>query len=169
MHRPRDVAAGRGIQGRRQQRRVLKFPTRVTWSNITLKKGIGAGTALWDWHYGFGRARQASRRRHRAAQRPAGAEQHLVFPPRPAGEIHRAGAQRDAEQRGDRSHRNRPRGLSPGSASAACGEHWSCSRDWRLRMEVQIQTLKSTVRAVDGDCCYRRRRWKDRPRRACRR
>jgi phage tail-like protein len=33
--------------------RMLKFPTRVTWSNITLKKGLGAGTALWDWHYGF--------------------------------------------------------------------------------------------------------------------
>lgn len=32
---------------------VLKFPTRVTWSNITLKKGVGSGTALWDWHYGF--------------------------------------------------------------------------------------------------------------------
>jgi phage tail-like protein len=32
---------------------VLKFPTRVKWSNITLKKGIGVGSALWDWHYGF--------------------------------------------------------------------------------------------------------------------
>jgi phage tail-like protein len=32
---------------------VLKFPTRVKWSNITLKKGVGSGTALWDWHYGF--------------------------------------------------------------------------------------------------------------------
>jgi len=32
---------------------TLIFPTRVKWSNITLKKGIGAGTALWDWHYGF--------------------------------------------------------------------------------------------------------------------
>jgi phage tail-like protein len=32
---------------------VLKFPTRVTWSNITLKKGVGSGAALWDWHYGF--------------------------------------------------------------------------------------------------------------------
>jgi phage tail-like protein len=32
---------------------VLKFPSRVTWSNITLKKGVGASTALWDWHYGF--------------------------------------------------------------------------------------------------------------------
>lgn len=32
---------------------TLKFPTRVTWSNITLKKGIGSGTALWDWQYGF--------------------------------------------------------------------------------------------------------------------
>ena len=32
---------------------VLKFPSRVAWSNITLKKGVGAGPALWDWHYGF--------------------------------------------------------------------------------------------------------------------
>lgn len=32
---------------------VLKFPSRVTWTNITLKKGIGAGNGLWDWHYGF--------------------------------------------------------------------------------------------------------------------
>jgi phage tail-like protein len=32
---------------------VLKFPTRVTWTNINLKKGIGAGTTLWDWHYDF--------------------------------------------------------------------------------------------------------------------
>lgn len=31
----------------------LKFPTRVKWQNLTLKKGVGAGTALWDWHYGF--------------------------------------------------------------------------------------------------------------------
>jgi phage tail-like protein len=31
----------------------LRFPTRVKWSNITLKKGVGAGAALWDWHYGF--------------------------------------------------------------------------------------------------------------------
>ncbi len=32
---------------------VLKFPTRVTWTNITLKKGVGLSSALWDWHYGF--------------------------------------------------------------------------------------------------------------------
>jgi phage tail-like protein len=32
---------------------ILKFPTRVKWSNITLKKGVGAGTDLWDWLYGF--------------------------------------------------------------------------------------------------------------------
>jgi len=31
---------------------VLHFPTRVEWGAITLKKGV-AGTALWDWHYGF--------------------------------------------------------------------------------------------------------------------
>ena len=32
---------------------ILKFPSRVTWNNITLKKGVGAGTSLWNWHYGF--------------------------------------------------------------------------------------------------------------------
>ncbi len=32
---------------------ALQFPTRVKWSKITLKKGLGASTALWDWHYGF--------------------------------------------------------------------------------------------------------------------
>jgi phage tail-like protein len=40
--------------------RALKFPTRVTWSNITLKKGVSSGTELWDWHYSFavGRGRR---------------------------------------------------------------------------------------------------------------
>lgn len=32
---------------------VLRFPTRVEWSNIVLKRGVSAGTTLWDWHYGF--------------------------------------------------------------------------------------------------------------------
>lgn len=32
---------------------ILKFPTRVSWPNITLKKGVGLSAALWDWHYGF--------------------------------------------------------------------------------------------------------------------
>ena len=32
---------------------VLKFPGRISWGNITLKKGIGSSSALWDWHYGF--------------------------------------------------------------------------------------------------------------------
>lgn len=37
---------------------VLRFPTRVTWSNLTLKKGIvGANTDLWDWLYGFAEGR----------------------------------------------------------------------------------------------------------------
>jgi len=31
----------------------LQFPKGVRWSKLTLKKGLGAGTALWDWHYGF--------------------------------------------------------------------------------------------------------------------
>lgn len=32
---------------------VHHFPTRVRWTNLTLRKGIGAGTTLWDWHYDF--------------------------------------------------------------------------------------------------------------------
>jgi phage tail-like protein len=32
---------------------VHKFPTRMKWSNIVLKKGLGVGTALWDWHYSY--------------------------------------------------------------------------------------------------------------------
>jgi len=36
---------------------VLKFPTRVTWSPIVLKHGMGAGTGLWDWHYDFAKGK----------------------------------------------------------------------------------------------------------------
>ena len=32
---------------------IHKFPSRVTWSNIVLKRGVGVETRLWDWHYGF--------------------------------------------------------------------------------------------------------------------
>lgn len=32
---------------------TLKFASRITWTNLTLKKGLGSGTELWDWHYGF--------------------------------------------------------------------------------------------------------------------
>jgi phage tail-like protein len=32
---------------------ALKFPSRVSWTNLTLKKGIAASTSFWDWHYGF--------------------------------------------------------------------------------------------------------------------
>jgi phage tail-like protein len=32
---------------------VLKFPSRVAWTNLTLKRGVGTGTELWDWFYGF--------------------------------------------------------------------------------------------------------------------
>jgi phage tail-like protein len=32
---------------------TLRFPNRVEWGNITLKKGVTTTTALWDWHYGF--------------------------------------------------------------------------------------------------------------------
>jgi phage tail-like protein len=29
---------------------VLKFPTRTTWSNIRLKRGLVDSDALWQWH-----------------------------------------------------------------------------------------------------------------------
>ena len=32
---------------------VHRFATRVKWNNLTLKKGVGTGTALWDWHFGY--------------------------------------------------------------------------------------------------------------------
>lgn len=32
---------------------VLKFPTRIKWNNITLKKGLTLGTELWDWFDSF--------------------------------------------------------------------------------------------------------------------
>lgn len=32
---------------------LLVFPKNTKWSHITLKKGVGAGNALWDWAYGF--------------------------------------------------------------------------------------------------------------------
>lgn len=30
--------------------RVLKFPTRMTWSNITLSRGVGLSSEMWDWY-----------------------------------------------------------------------------------------------------------------------
>lgn len=39
---------------------VRKFPTRVTWGNLRLKRGIALSDDLWDWHHGFveGRGRR---------------------------------------------------------------------------------------------------------------
>jgi phage tail-like protein len=32
---------------------VLRFPTRMKWSNLQLKRGIARSTELWDWFAGF--------------------------------------------------------------------------------------------------------------------
>ena len=32
---------------------TLRFPTRVKWSNLRLKKGIATSDDLWLWHFGF--------------------------------------------------------------------------------------------------------------------
>lgn len=32
---------------------VLKFPGRVSWNNIVLKRGVTSNTDLWNWYYSF--------------------------------------------------------------------------------------------------------------------
>lgn len=32
---------------------VLKFPSRVKWTNLRLKRGVALNDDLWKWHYGF--------------------------------------------------------------------------------------------------------------------
>lgn len=36
-----------------ENRFVHKFPTRMTYSNITLKRGIGFSEDLWNWHFDY--------------------------------------------------------------------------------------------------------------------
>lgn len=33
--------------------RTLRFPTRVSWSNLRLRRGVGHSDELWEWHWGF--------------------------------------------------------------------------------------------------------------------
>ena len=40
---------------------MLRFPTRMKWSNLQLKRGIGANETLWTWFEGFSQGK-ASRR-----------------------------------------------------------------------------------------------------------
>jgi phage tail-like protein len=32
---------------------VLKFASRASWSNVTLKRGVSGNSDLWDWHFSF--------------------------------------------------------------------------------------------------------------------
>ena len=32
---------------------VLRFPTRMKWTNLRLKRGMAVSQGLWLWHYGF--------------------------------------------------------------------------------------------------------------------
>jgi len=32
---------------------IRKFPTRVTWGNIKLRRGIALNDELWNWHFDF--------------------------------------------------------------------------------------------------------------------
>jgi phage tail-like protein len=38
---------------------VLRFPTRMKWSNIVLKRGLAKSTDLWDWYAGFAAGKAA--------------------------------------------------------------------------------------------------------------
>jgi phage tail-like protein len=40
---------------------ILKFPTRVKWSNIRLRRGMAASDDLWSWHYNFVEGKGARR------------------------------------------------------------------------------------------------------------
>ncbi len=49
----------RGLEGTMQvqehpeggtNNRILKFPTRMAWSNITLSRGVGLSSEMWDWY-----------------------------------------------------------------------------------------------------------------------
>lgn len=37
--------------------RTLHFPTRMSWSNIRLKRGVGRSDELWEWHRQFAEGR----------------------------------------------------------------------------------------------------------------
>ncbi len=37
--------------------KVLRFPTRVKWSNLRLKRGVTFADDLWTWHYDFSRGK----------------------------------------------------------------------------------------------------------------
>lgn len=40
---------------------ILRFPTRVKWSNLRLKRGIATSNDLWLWHFGFVQGKVARR------------------------------------------------------------------------------------------------------------
>ena len=139
--------------------RLLKFPTRVTWSNITLKKGVGSGTALWDWHYGF----TEGKGKRRDGVIVLLNDRHLPnniwyfrrgLPVKYTGPSLNATQSSVAIESIEIAHE----GLSqvsrrPVRASAwrAGRSVWSSDVSEAMRMEVQIQRLQSTVQAFDGD------------------
>jgi phage tail-like protein len=40
---------------------ILRFPTRIKWSNLRLKRGIATSDELWQWHFGFVRGQVVRR------------------------------------------------------------------------------------------------------------
>jgi phage tail-like protein len=40
---------------------ILRFPTRVKWANLRLKRGVALTDDLWRWHFGFVRGQVVRR------------------------------------------------------------------------------------------------------------
>ena len=40
---------------------ILRFPTRVKWANLHLKRGLAVAEDLWLWHFGFVQGRVVRR------------------------------------------------------------------------------------------------------------
>ena len=135
---------------------VLKFPTRVDLAPIVLKRGIGAGTALWDWHYGFvegtGKRRDGVIVLLDDLHLPG---THLVLPPRPAGEVHWPVAERAARARSrSRRSRSRTRGSGRCRSSARRGSAWPRARRRAGRSDdgrPDRARSSAPCGAVDGD------------------
>ena len=138
---------------------VLKFPTRVTWSNITLKKGIGVGNALWDWHYGFvegnGKRRDGVIVCVDAAQRAAMRVPNNIWFFRRGLPVKYTGPRSTRRRATSRSKRSRSHTRASHQVPGVGERGGSRRRDRGIggssSMEVEIGQLTSTVHAVDGD------------------
>ena len=130
------------------------FPSRVTWTNLTLKKGIGVGTALWDWHYGFVEGRGKRRDGVDRAARTTRTLPSNIWYFRRGLPVKYTGPSLNATQNNVaiESIEIAHEGIHQVPASAAAAPPSARSRDWWVsRWTSRSANVTSTVRAVDGD------------------